>query len=575
MKIHVHRMVVYSFLLAVTVLVTLAIFSFINVQNLIDTTRMLSHSTRIIAKSEETIKAIIDVETSVRGYVITTDSSYLQPYFDALKVLPAKLLALDSMMMVETPHENHKNELRQLHHLIERRLKIAETRILAANQNFELARELIIQKDGRNVMDSIRAYVKAMQDKERIFFRSNSGVSSEYLKQFQISLLGLVGFVLVIVTILFFVINRQIHNEKEIVLSRINDSVISINKEWRYTYLNDAALSTHPSGRKEIINKVIWDVHPELVGTPFQEKYKLAMESGKVQELEEFYAPLGIWFYAKVYPSSDGLTLFYRDVTQKKKIEADLLASEAMLAELNTNLEKKVQERTRQLALANQELDAFSYSVSHDLRAPLRSIDGYARILEEEYASKLDDEGRRLIETITRNANRMGRLIDDMLNLSRLGRIEASLAQISMYDVVTKIVTELVELEQERQIDIQIQDLLPAQADLDMIRQVWVNLISNALKYSSKKARSEIQIGSNQVDDEVCYYIKDNGTGFDQRYAHKLFGVFQRLHKQHEFDGTGVGLAICKRIIERHGGRIWATGEPGQGATFYFSLRQI
>jgi PAS domain S-box-containing protein len=226
----------------------------------------------------------------------------------------------------------------------------------------------------------------------------------------------------------------------------------------------------------------------------------------------------------------------------------------------------------RQVTDLNQELEAFTYSVSHDLRAPLRSIDGYARILEEDYGPHLGEEGKRVIATITRNAGRMGRLIDDMLSLSRLGRVEAALAQLNMHDVVTKIVGELTEFENGNGLNIQVRDMLPARADLDMIRQVWVNLISNAIKYSHKKLDPEIEIGSYLEAQEVCYYVKDNGAGFDQQYAHKLFGVFQRLHKQQEFEGTGVGLAICKRIIDRHQGRIWAEGKPSLGAIFYFSL---
>ena len=367
----------------------------------------------------------------------------------------------------------------------------------------------------------------------------------------------------------------KVHTEKEAVLSRISDSVVSVNKDWRYTYLNDAALPSHPGGREGTLGKVMWEVHPQMEGTIFQKKYFQALQTGLVQEIEGYYEPMDVWFYVKIYPGPDGLTIFYRDITERKKVEIDLRASEARLAELNASLEQKVQERTEQLARVNEELEAFSYSVSHDLRSPLRSIDGYASILEEDYAPLLDSEGKRVIATITRNALRMGRLIDDMLSLSKLGRIEAALAQLNMHDVVAKIVNELLEFEKNHTVKIQVLNMLPARADLDMIRQVWINLISNAIKYSSKKTSPEVEIGSYHQDDMVCYYVRDNGAGFNQQYAHKLFGVFQRLHKQHEFDGTGVGLAICKRIIERHHGRIWAEGQADIGATFFFALPKM
>jgi PAS domain S-box-containing protein len=259
------------------------------------------------------------------------------------------------------------------------------------------------------------------------------------------------------------------------------------------------------------------------------------------------------------------VVLTHTDITERKKAEEDI-------RELNETLEKKVDERTQKWQTANKELEAFSYSVSHDLRAPLRSIDGYTRILEEDYRDKLDEEGKKVLDTITRNANRMGRLIDDMLNLSKLGRLAVSPATINMNDVVNKIIMELQESEKGYRVQFKIDELAPIRADLDMIIQVWTNYISNAIKYSSKKTSPLIEIGSRQEGHEVVYFVKDNGSGFDNQYVSKLFGVFQRLHRQSEFDGTGVGLAIVKRIIEKHNGRVWAHGVLEQGATFYFSI---
>jgi PAS domain S-box-containing protein len=230
---------------------------------------------------------------------------------------------------------------------------------------------------------------------------------------------------------------------------------------------------------------------------------------------------------------------------------------------------KKMEEELQSL---NHELETFSYSVSHDLRSPLRSIDAYARILEEDYAHRLEAEGKKVISTITRNAERMGRLIDNMLNLSRQGKIKLSVGIINMNLEVDRVLSELLVATSHRNIQIHKDELHPCRADLDMIRQVWTNIISNAIKYTSKKDEARIEIGSSLKQDEVCYYVKDNGAGFDSQYAHKLFDVFQRLHSLNEFEGTGVGLATCKRIIERHGGKVWAEGVKDKGATFYFSL---
>lgn len=221
----------------------------------------------------------------------------------------------------------------------------------------------------------------------------------------------------------------------------------------------------------------------------------------------------------------------------------------------------------------DRELEAFSYSISHDLRAPLRSIDGYSKILREDYAGNLDDEGKRVLGVIMNNARRMGNLIDDLLEFGRLGRKNLQKSELNMKGIVDGIVQDLLAREPDRTIDFSIGDLSPAFADADMMQQVWFNLLENAVKYTGRKNRAQIDVRSTTSDKgELVYLVKDNGEGFDMRYSHKLFGVFQRLHKIQDFPGTGVGLAIVKRIIARHGGRVWGEGIPQQGATFYFTL---
>ncbi len=234
---------------------------------------------------------------------------------------------------------------------------------------------------------------------------------------------------------------------------------------------------------------------------------------------------------------------------------------------------KRCHEALERIKILDQELEAFSYSISHDLRAPLRSIDGYSRILQEDYGEKLDEEGKRVLNVVTNNAKRMGKLIDDLLDFGRLGRKAILSSKVNMTAIVNNIVAELKAQEQSRNIDIKVEELLPAQGDTDMLRQVWYNLLENAVKYTGKKEHAVIEVRSYPVSGgEVCYEVKDNGVGFDMQYSDKLFGMFQRLHKMQDFRGTGVGLAIVKRIITRHGGRVWAEGSLKGGATFYFTL---
>lgn len=258
---------------------------------------------------------------------------------------------------------------------------------------------------------------------------------------------------------------------------------------------------------------------------------------------------------------------FITDITERKRAEEEIKL-------FNQKLEQMVLDRTKELEMVNKELESFSYSVSHDLRAPLRAIHGYVNIFAEEYADKFDDEARRLTSIIMNNTQKMGRLIDDLLSFSQLGRKELIKTQTSMTQMVNSICEEQRRMENGRVIEFKIHELPFAYVDTVTIRQVWVNLISNAVKYTRHKEKAIIEIGADEKDDQQIYFIKDNGAGFDMLYYDKLFGVFQRLHSQKEFEGTGVGLAIVQRIVIRHGGMVWADATPNEGATFYFSLKK-
>lgn len=228
-----------------------------------------------------------------------------------------------------------------------------------------------------------------------------------------------------------------------------------------------------------------------------------------------------------------------------------------------------IDQKNKQLAEANADLESFSYSVSHDLRAPLRSISGYSKVLVEDYGDKLDKNAKRDLNTIIRNVSKMNKLIEDLLVFSKLGRKELEKSDINTLVLVQGLVNEM---QKNSNVTIILNELLPAKADYGLITQVWINLLSNAVKYSSKKEKPIVEIGSSRDNSEVVYYVKDNGTGFSMNYSNRLFGVFQRLHKESEFEGTGVGLALVKRIVTKHHGRVWAEGKVNIGATFYFAL---
>ncbi|MDF2437784.1 MAG: Phytochrome-like protein cph1 [Bacteroidota bacterium] len=269
---------------------------------------------------------------------------------------------------------------------------------------------------------------------------------------------------------------------------------------------------------------------------------------------------------------------------EKENRAAELIIAKDELISQNQEKERRAAElitaisdlkaSKEQIIEINKELESFSYSVSHDLRAPLRAINGYTKKLKENFETQLDPEAHRLMNNIVANAKKMGQLIDDLLTFSRIGRRDLVKVNIPMLSIVKEICTELENEQSGRKIAFHLDTLLPALADNMAIKQVWLNLVSNAVKYTRLKEKAIIEISSEENGDQIIYCIKDNGAGFDMRYADKLFGVFQRLHSDDEFEGNGVGLALVHSIISKHGGRVWAEAKVNEGATFFFTLNK-
>ncbi|MCA1761267.1 MAG: GHKL domain-containing protein, partial [Bacteroidales bacterium] len=246
--------------------------------------------------------------------------------------------------------------------------------------------------------------------------------------------------------------------------------------------------------------------------------------------------------------------------------------AEESLRKLTGELEQRVIERTKELEALNKELETFSYSVSHDLRAPLRHINGYVDMLNNKFRADLPEKAQYYLTTVSNATSQMGKLIDDLMQLSRTGRQEVRKAKIEMNALVKEVVESIKQDAGKREITWKVQKLPQVPGDYSLLKLVWTNLLDNAVKYTRNTKNAEISIGFKEEDKNFMFYIRDNGVGFNMKYAHKLFGVFQRLHSQAEFEGTGIGLANVQRIIHKHNGRVWAEAEPGKGATFFFSL---
>jgi PAS domain S-box-containing protein len=348
----------------------------------------------------------------------------------------------------------------------------------------------------------------------------------------------------------------------------------SLNENGLYTRVNDTELSWLGYSREDVVGKLKFDdlLTPGCLET-FNHNFPIFKKQGWINNLDfemicRDGSILPVLLSATAVKDPEGRFLMSRSTIIDN---SDHKRSEALMREAQLKLENAY----NRLEIANQELEAFSYSVSHDLRQPLRAIEGFSAILKTDYTDKLDAEGLQLFAAIQNNTKKMNQLITDLLALSHVTRSEINYMTVNMTALARSVYEEIATRDVKARFKFNLSNLPEAYIDLDLIRQVWVNLLSNAIKYTLPKTECYIDVGSYHEKGRNVYYIRDNGVGFDPEYSQKLFGVFQRLHKASEFEGTGVGLAIVNRIIKRLGGTVWAEGKVDQGATFYFALPEL
>ncbi|MEO7048605.1 MAG: ATP-binding protein, partial [Ferruginibacter sp.] len=350
------------------------------------------------------------------------------------------------------------------------------------------------------------------------------------------------------------------YEEKNVILESIGDAFFAVDKAAVITYWNNKAEMVMGKTRNEVIGKNIWEVFNGLLDTVTYKRYQAAINENKEQHYETFSEKLGKWLEVSAYPSSNGLTGYFRDITDRK-------LSDLQLSTLNLKLDEHVKD----LAASNKELEQFAYVASHDLQEPLRMVTSFLTQIEKKYAGLIDAKGKKYIHFAMDGAKRMRQIILDLLEFSQVGQTDDKTESVDLNELVKEILSLLRRQVEEKKAVIKVKKLPVVKTLKSPLRQVFQNLISNSLQYNDG-IKPEITIGVIEMDNFWQLSVTDNGIGIDAEYFDKIFTIFQRLHNKDEYSGTGIGLAICKKIIESMGGKIWLESEEGKGSTFYFTL---
>jgi signal transduction histidine kinase/CHASE3 domain sensor protein len=582
----------------------------------------VAHTYTVINQLERTLEHVVDVETGARGFAATGQDQFLDPFNSAQVLLVQDLASLqrltaeDSKQMIWlAPLANDIDLSVSLSHKMIEQRRLGETAPLSTQF-----------QQGKRSVDSVRTVIRAQQAQQTLELNRRIHTTASKRRQADVITLTSTLVELSLLILAWMAVNRallvsararaQVENSNVELEQRVAERTEQLSAKAELLARSREALRLESRTLQSVLDNMeeglaaadskgqftLWNRAAEtILGTParnelaienWSEGYGLYLSDGQTPcpteklplvramsgepcDAEMFVrnpgCPKGVWIEISARPLRDedgkaqgGLATF-RDISRRKHDEDQIRI-------LNDDLEQKVEQRTAQLETANKELEAFTYSVSHDLRAPLRHISGFSRILIEEFAASVPAEASRYLERIADGARKMGVLLDELLALAGVGRHSLSAESADLNLLVDEVVSMLAPETEGRLVEWQIADLVSVNCDVALLRQVFQNLIANALKFTRPRATAVIEIGCMENQGQSTFFVRDNGVGFDMKYADKLFGVFQRLHKLEDFEGTGIGLATVRRIIQKHAGRTWAEAELGKGATFYFTI---
>lgn len=567
MKLYFGRKVLGGFFLALGILTLLGIFSYRNSQESIATSQMVSRTNEALYHIERLHSAHLEIEVELMRYTINVDTIFFSFYRERLNDSRTHFLTLMDIMKDDSIQRTRLDTVRILGG---KKVNLINQIIAASKYSVDSVRSLVPSSYNAHLLRGINETIESMQRDEKKLLDQRMAANRSEVSKFYLTFITLLIATVIIMIVLILAINAtlqarlQAEQALKIASEEIKDlynnapcGYHSLDGNGIVVEMNETWLEWIGYDRDEVINKMTLS---NLFTPPSQELYQKSLSEfkskGFVNSLE-----------FEIIRKNGNLLFILLNATAVTDENGNFIKSRSTV--FNITDRHIAEER---VIAANKELEAFTYSVSHDLRAPLRSIDGYSKILQEDYGSKMDNEASRLLQIIRNNAGRMSQLIDELLDFSRLGRKELDRSTVNMNALVANIKQELLANEKDRVIEFIVKPLERVFGDISMMRQVWINLISNAIKYSKKREKANIEIGCNHENNRVVYYIRDNGVGFDMQYADKLFNVFQRLHKIEDFEGTGVGLALVHRIISRHGGKIWAEANVNEGATFFFFI---